>query len=160
MGLEVEIVSETEAITVSDKITAVIQTVELSVQPSTQVVEILTGTQGPAGTPGSRSIAADIVSAPVGDVSSNDVQSAIAELSAEKAPRSLIQSFTQADLSIANILAITHDFGIYPSSVVIWDSTFEQIQPDDVAYINANSLSVSLSSFAPIVGIYTIAIGA
>lgn len=59
--VEIEIVSETGTTTSGNGASIVVQTVELQIQPSTQVIEILTGIQGPAGTPGSTSNAEVII---------------------------------------------------------------------------------------------------
>ena len=70
------------------------------------------------------------------------------------------RSFTQSDLSVANALPVTHDLGVYPSSVLIWDEGGEVVIPDTIEYVSANAIAVSLSSFAPIQGQWKVLIGA
>ncbi len=66
--------------------------------------------------------------------------------------RSFAMTFTYANLSIANLLPVMHGLNLYPGSVVVWDSTREQIMPDRINYINLDSISIDLTSYAPLVG--------
>lgn len=65
-------------------------------------------------------------------------------------------NFNQASLSVANLLVVNHNFGDYPANISIWDSDNKSIIPDDITNSSINSLSVDLSSYAPIIGTYEI----
>lgn len=65
-------------------------------------------------------------------------------------------NFNQASLSVANLLVVNHNFGDYPANISIWDSDNKSIIPDDITNSSINSLSVDLSSYAPIIGAYEI----
>ncbi|MBL1176877.1 hypothetical protein [Pantanalinema sp. GBBB05] len=68
-------------------------------------------------------------------------------------------SFTQADLSIANILPVTHGLNTYPSAVTIWNASGESILPDRLEVLTDNAVAIDLSSFAPLAGTWRVSIG-
>lgn len=68
-----------------------------------------------------------------------------------------VRQFTDADLSIADLLAVNHGLNTTtPSSVVIKDDSDSQITPDAITISSANNLSILLSSFRPISNTWTI----
>lgn len=69
------------------------------------------------------------------------------------------RSFTQADLSIANILPVTHGLNTYPSAVAIWNASGESILPDRLEVLTDNAVAIDLSSFAPLAGTWRVSIG-
>ena len=68
------------------------------------------------------------------------------------------RTFTQADLSVAGILPIIHNLDSYPSGVLLWNASGEQVWPDRLEILTLNTLSVTLQNFAPIAGTWTISI--
>lgn len=67
-------------------------------------------------------------------------------------------TFTEASLSIAGILVVNHNLNKTPSEVAVWDSTGDKVYPDNIEVINANTIAVSLPSFRPLQGTWTIAV--
>ncbi len=71
------------------------------------------------------------------------------------------RTFTAADLSVAGLLPVSHNLGVYPSSVSAWDNAGEQIEFfDSVSATDLNTVVIDFSSFLPIVGVWRIAVGA
>lgn len=68
------------------------------------------------------------------------------------------RTFTQADLSIAGILPVIHGLGSFPSGVKIWDDSGEEIGADRIEVLTVDIVAISLSSFMPLQGTYTISI--
>ena len=60
-------------------------------------------------------------------------------------------SFTDSDLS-SGVLTITHNLGHTYCSVTIIDNNNKVITPDDITYVDENSLEVDLSSFGTLTG--------
>jgi hypothetical protein len=68
------------------------------------------------------------------------------------------QNFIESNLS-AGVLVVAHGLGTTsPTAVTVWNNEGEAIIPNDVIAIDADSLSVDLSSFSPITGVWSIAI--
>lgn len=70
------------------------------------------------------------------------------------------RTFTQADLSIAGLLPVTHGLDSFPSGVHIWDESGESIGPDRVEVLTADAIALDLSSFTPLQGTWTVSITA
>jgi len=68
------------------------------------------------------------------------------------------RTFTQADLSIAGIFPVIHGLGSFPSGVKIWDDSGEEIGADRIEVLTVDIVAISLSSFMPLQGAYTISI--
>lgn len=68
------------------------------------------------------------------------------------------RAFTQADLSIADILAVAHGLNTYPSGICVYDEIGALIEPDDVFIVSVNAIATDLKSFAPLNGTWTISI--
>ena len=66
--------------------------------------------------------------------------------------------FTQSDLTVANLLPVTHNLGSRPSGVIIWSAAGEPVEPDNLIHLTVNSLQVDLSSFVPISGTWRVSI--
>jgi hypothetical protein len=66
--------------------------------------------------------------------------------------------FTNTNLSVVGILAVTHNLNTYPSAVMLWNAVGEQIFPDAIDILTTNMLSIDLSSFVPLVGTYSLSI--
>lgn len=64
-------------------------------------------------------------------------------------------NFTNANL-VAGILTVNHNLPSSPASTTIRDDTNFEIVPDDVEFINVNTLEIDLSSYAPIVGTWRV----
>lgn len=69
------------------------------------------------------------------------------------------QSFTNASLTVANLLVVTHNLNSYPTAIAIYDSAGELVFPDRIEYLTANTLAIALTSFAPLTGTWQLAIG-
>lgn len=68
--------------------------------------------------------------------------------------------FTDASLSVAYLLPVTHSLGRYPTSVSVFDSGGDEIEPDEITNLTTNSLSINLESFVPLEGTWLVTIGA
>lgn len=64
-------------------------------------------------------------------------------------------SFTNSDLS-SGILTVTHNLSFDYPMVIVYDSNNMVIGPDDIEYINSNSVEVDLSSWGTISGTWHI----
>jgi hypothetical protein len=64
---------------------------------------------------------------------------------------SFFQSFTNASLS-SGVLTVTHNLGHKYAQVQIFNNTDNMIMPDDITLVDANSLTVDLTSFGTITG--------
>ncbi len=69
------------------------------------------------------------------------------------------RTFTQADLSIAGVLAAVHDLGSYPSAIALWDGVGEEVMPDRLEIVSVNAIAIHLESFTPLAGTWTLSIG-
>ena len=67
-------------------------------------------------------------------------------------------TFTQSSLNINNILPVVHSLGVRPSGLSIWDSSAEEVEPDNVIYINENAIAIDFSSYVPLIGTYTVVV--
>lgn len=67
-------------------------------------------------------------------------------------------TFTQANLSIDNILPVLHGFPSSPGQVTVWNDAGDEVGPDDIAFLGAPTfaIAVDLGSFVPLQGNYTI----
>ncbi len=66
------------------------------------------------------------------------------------------QTFTQANLSIAGVLVVTHNLNSYPSGIAIYNSSGESIVPDRGEITSLNTCAIYLESFAPLAGTWRI----
>lgn len=68
--------------------------------------------------------------------------------------------FTNARLTVANLLIARHDLEtITPSSVIIWTNDGQIILPDQVRCISLDTIVIDLTSFVPFIGTWTLIIG-
>jgi len=65
-------------------------------------------------------------------------------------------TFTQADITVANIYPLIHGLDGYPSGITVWDSFGQVMGPDNIENVSINTASVYLTSFVPIVGTWTV----
>jgi len=68
------------------------------------------------------------------------------------------QSFVNADL-VAGVLTVIHNLGQRYNSVTVYDESNQIIGPDVVTDVDANSLTVDLSSFGVIAGTWNLVVG-
>lgn len=68
------------------------------------------------------------------------------------------RTFTEADLTIAGLLPVTHNLNSYPSAIGVFDNNTEQIQPDKIDILSPNTLSIDVSSYRPLTGVWTVSI--
>jgi hypothetical protein len=69
----------------------------------------------------------------------------------KNATRKFVLSFTQSDL-VVNILTVTHNLNDEWCSVTIYDNTRQIVVPTAIVSVDANSVTVDLSTFAVISG--------
>lgn len=91
------------------------------------------------------------------DLAAN-IESQIAYLAATTARKSYSAEFTQTQLNIAGVFPCTHNLGLYPASITVWDGEGEQIHPDRISYLDSNAIAVDLSSYIPLIGTYKIVV--
>lgn len=65
-------------------------------------------------------------------------------------------TFSDASLSVAGILPVTHNLGGHVSSVLIRNASGEVVNPDRIELLSLNDLSVSLEAYRPIGGIWRV----
>ncbi|MGL5131469.1 MAG: hypothetical protein ACRC78_03015 [Planktothrix sp.] len=69
------------------------------------------------------------------------------------------QTFLDSDLTFG-ALAVTHNLGQRPASVLIWSNLGQLLsEPDAAEYINPNQILVRLNSFTPLPGTWSIVTG-
>ena len=71
------------------------------------------------------------------------------------------RTFNQSNLSVAGMLPIVHGLNTYPSGVMVWNQSGEQIMPDRVEvspFLPLTTFSIDLQSFMPISGLWRISI--
>jgi len=64
-------------------------------------------------------------------------------------------SFTNGDLS-SGVLTVTHNLGSTYPVVEVYDNNGKVITPDEITYVNTNSITVDLSSFGTISGTWNV----
>lgn len=62
--------------------------------------------------------------------------------------------FANSNLS-AGVYSFTHGLGKYPL-VVVYDNTGNVIQPDAITYVDYSSVNISLNSYLPLTGNWTV----
>lgn len=67
-------------------------------------------------------------------------------------------TFTQASLSIVGKLPVTHNLGVYPAGVEVWDASGERVDPDAIEYVSQDAIAIDLISFQPISGTWRVSI--
>ena len=67
-------------------------------------------------------------------------------------------TFTDASLSSAGVLTVTHSLGEKLVQVAIYDNNDEYVVPDDIILTDANNLTVDFSSFEPLTGTWTVVV--
>lgn len=65
-------------------------------------------------------------------------------------------TFVNDDLSSSNVLTVTHNLAQTLCLVEIYDNNNKKINPDDIILVNTNSLTIDLSSFAPLTGTWNV----
>lgn len=68
------------------------------------------------------------------------------------------QSFVDADL-VAGVLTVNHNLGQRYNSVTVYDDSEQIILPDFVTDVDANNLTIDLSSFGAIAGTWNLVVG-
>lgn len=68
------------------------------------------------------------------------------------------RTFTEADLTVAGLLPVNHNLNSYPSAVGIFDGNTEQVQPDKIDILTTDSLAIDLSSYRPLIGVWTVSV--
>ena len=68
------------------------------------------------------------------------------------------QSFVNGDLA-AGVLPVTHNLGATRYPVTVSDENDNIIGPDEVNFVDGNSLTVDLSSFGAIAGTWNVVVG-
>lgn len=70
------------------------------------------------------------------------------------------QQITAANLSVAGLLPVTHNLGVIPSCVVVWDENGYLIELlDYIQVINVNTIVINFSSFLPLTGTWQLVVG-
>lgn len=95
---------------------------------------------------------------PSGNIQASNVLDAIKELDAEKAKKQFVTTFTQNDLTVNNIFVVNHNLNLVPGNVTVYDDSNEQIYPNKILSQGLNFVSIDLTSFAPLQGIYKVII--
>jgi hypothetical protein len=60
--------------------------------------------------------------------------------------------FTNANLSVAGILIVTHGLNLTPSGVAVYDYAGEWIYPDKIEALTESMAAINLESFRPLQG--------
>jgi hypothetical protein len=95
-----------------------------------------------------------------GDNITIDYNEVNAELTVSASKLTYEKVFTQFDLTVLNKLPVTHNLGNYPSSLSISDQNGKPVIPDDWINESVNTVAVDLTSFVPLVGTWTLSLGA
>ena len=95
---------------------------------------------------------------PGGGIQSSNILDALKELDAEKASRQFVSTFAQNNLTVNNIFIANHNLNLIPGNVTVWDNTNQRVNPDNISTIDENYVSIDLSSYAPLVGIYKVVV--
>jgi len=64
-------------------------------------------------------------------------------------------AITNADL-VAGIFTAPHNLGSRYPLVIIYDSAFKAVVPDEIQSVDVNTVTIDLSSFSPLVGTWNI----
>jgi hypothetical protein len=67
------------------------------------------------------------------------------------------RSFVNADL-VAGVLTVTHNLGVRYHAVAVYDDTNQLVTPDAVTDVDANSLTIDLTSFGVITGTWNVVV--
>lgn len=95
---------------------------------------------------------------PSGGISSSNILDAIKELDTEKAKKQFVTNFNQSNLTVNNIFVANHNLDLIPGNVTVWDNENEQIYPNKILTQGNNYVSIDMTSFAPLQGIYKVII--
>ena len=68
------------------------------------------------------------------------------------------QSFTDADLSVADLLPVNHGLNSNPAGVLVLDNEGERVTPDNLEVLSLNSLALNFQSFRPLTGNWSVQI--
>lgn len=66
--------------------------------------------------------------------------------------------FTDADLTVAGFLVKTHSLNVFPNAVAIWDNVGEFVYVGSIAVLTNDVVSIDLSDFRPLQGIWRLII--
>ncbi len=67
------------------------------------------------------------------------------------------RSFVDADLA-AGVLTVTHNLGVRYHAVAVYDDSDQLVTPDAIIDVDANSLTVDLTSFGVIAGTWNVVV--
>ena len=90
-------------------------------------------------------------------VRSSEIE-ALVQAAVENLAPAYERTFTQADLSVAGVLAVIHNLDAYPSGVVIYADSSQQIEPDLVEFVNSVAIAIHLQSFEPLPGSWKVSV--
>ncbi len=68
------------------------------------------------------------------------------------------QSFVNGDL-VAGVLSVTHSLGVRYNHVTIYDNSNQMITPDQITDVDANNITIDLTSFGAIAGTWNLVVG-
>lgn len=67
-------------------------------------------------------------------------------------------SFTDANLSVANLLGVAHNMGEVPTEFVVINNLGRRVMPSDIKDITANSVVFDFTGMRPLIGTYTLSL--